>query len=69
MTRALNPTLPLACSCPAGGPIVAVRPGQDAVRRGAVDLFNRKDPLVEAEVRDQFWCAACAPWWRKEVAA
>lgn len=65
----LNPTLPLSCSCPAHGPIIAVRPGQDAMRRGAVDLFTRLDPMVEAEVADQFWCAACAPWFREEVAA
>lgn len=63
-----DPTLPLSCSCPAGGPVIAVRPGQNAMRRGAIDIATRRDPLVEREVRDAFWCAACAPWW-KAVAA
>jgi hypothetical protein len=56
------------CLCPARGPIVAVRPGLDAVRRGAVDLFNRKDTLIEGEVRDQFWCSKCWPYFREAVA-
>lgn len=63
-----NPTLPPRCACPAGGPIVAVRPGQDATRRGAIDLFTRLDPLVEREVPDVFFCAACAPWWKARAA-
>lgn len=65
----LNPTLPLSCSCPARGPVIAVRPGQDAVRLGAVNLFTRRDPLLEGATADQFWCAACAPWFRRDVAA
>jgi hypothetical protein len=64
-----DPTLPTRCPCPAGGPIIAVKPGCDATRRGAIDLFTRQNPLVEAEVPDRVFCRACWPWWRGEVAA
>lgn len=67
--RISDPTLPARCSCPARGPVIAVRPGQDAVRRGAIDLFTRLDPLLEGATADQFWCAVCWPWFRREVAA
>jgi hypothetical protein len=63
-----DPTLPTRCPCPAGGPIVAVKPGQDATRRGAIELFTRQNPLVEGAVADRFWCAACAPWWKARAA-
>jgi hypothetical protein len=64
-----DPTLPSRCPCPAGGAVIAVKPGQDAVRRGAVDIATRRDPLVEAEVPDRVFCRACWPFWREEVAA
>ncbi|HEY5306634.1 MAG TPA: hypothetical protein VIJ52_08230 [Pseudolabrys sp.] len=48
----------LRCTC--GSPdIVALRPGQDAERRGAVDLFTRLDPIVETGAPDMCWCRAC----------
>jgi hypothetical protein len=56
------------CLCPTPGPIVAVRPGMDAFRRGVVGIATRVDPLVEAPVADVVYCAACWPW-RREVAA
>lgn len=62
------PTLPTRCACPAGGRVIAVRPGQDATRRGAIDIATRLDPLVEREVRDVFFCAACARWWKARAA-
>lgn len=44
------------CGC---ATVFAVRPGQDPERRGAVDLFTRRDPLVEAGAPDAFFCAPC----------
>lgn len=46
------------CGCAPGVPIFAIRPGQDAERRGAIDLFTRLDPLVEAGAPDVAWCRA-----------
>jgi hypothetical protein len=57
---AANPTAMLAaarCACGSQA-IVAVRPGLDPLRRGAIDLFSRADPLVEGRP-DAVWCRAC----------
>lgn len=50
------------CGCPVAGPVVAIKPGFEGERRGAVDLFTRLDPLVERPVPDAIWCAACWPF-------
>lgn len=51
-------TLAIQCSC--GAPdIIALRPGVEPLRRGAVDLFTRLDPLVEIGEPATAWCAAC----------
>lgn len=63
-TRADTPLPSLAdlrCGCGSAA-IMALRPGQDAVRRGAVDLFTRLDPLLVADVPDVAWCDGC--WGR-----
>lgn len=67
MTRE-NPTLPLSCSCHARGPIIAVRPGQDAFAE-IVAIDGRVIEAASGEVPDACFCAACAPWFRREVAA
>ena len=48
----------LRCGCGCSD-LVAIKPGQEPVRRGAVDLFTRLDPLVERGAPDVAWCAAC----------
>ncbi len=61
----LPPTLPadpslgaLRCDCGASK-IISVKPGQDAVRLGATDLFTRKEPVIEPATRDRGYCLAC----------
>lgn len=48
----------LRCGC-GSSEVMALRPGQDAARRGAVDLFSRLDPLVDAGAPDAAWCMGC----------
>jgi hypothetical protein len=48
----------LRCGC--GSPtIFSVRPGVEPLRRGAIDLFTRLDPVLVAGVPDVAWCLAC----------
>lgn len=63
-----DPTL-AAFSCACGSAdVFAVRPGLEVVRRGAVDLFSRLDPVVEGRV-DVCWCLACwSKRWGRNVA-
>lgn len=56
-------TLPGAlCAC-GEAELFSVKPGTEPLRRGAVDLFTRLDPLIDGGVADQFWCRAC--WMAK----
>ena len=57
-----EPTL-AASRCPCGDTaIFAIRPGVEAVRLDAIDLFTRRDKATEAGRVDQFWCRSC---WSK----
>ena len=59
MTAASPAATLTAARCACGSlSIVAVRPGLDPLRRGAIDLFTRADPLVEGRP-DAVWCRAC----------
>jgi hypothetical protein len=55
-----DPTL-ATVTCPCGAPPFAIRPGVEPVRRGAIDLWTRLDPLIDGRV-DQVWCLVC---WSK----
>lgn len=50
----------LRCACGSAA-VMAIRPGLDPVRRGAVDLFTRVDPLTHTGAPDAAWCLVC---WR-----
>lgn len=59
---ASDPSL-AASTCACGSTTVfAVRPGVEAVRLDAVDLFTRRDKAVEAGVVCVCFCLSC---WRK----
>lgn len=51
------------CEC-GSADLVAVRPGVEPARRGAIDLFSRLDPMIDTGERSMFWCAACWPYLR-----
>lgn len=48
----------LTCTC-GSADVFAIQPGQDPVRRGAVDLFTRRDPLVDAGQPTAARCLVC----------
>lgn len=52
------------CEC-GSADLVAVRPGVEPERRGAIDLFNHRDSLIDTGERSMFWCAACWPYLRE----
>jgi hypothetical protein len=54
----------LRCACGSAA-ILAIRPGLEPLRRGAVDIVTRSDPLVARGTPDAAWCAVCwrAPWF------
>ena len=61
-----EPTL-AASRCPCGDTaIFAIRPGVEAVRIDAIDLFTRRDKAVEAGIVDVVWCRSC---WLKQWGA
>jgi hypothetical protein len=54
--------LTLRCSC--GSPdILALRPGVDPERLGAVHIFTREDPLVTVGEPDVGYCRTC--WFKR----
>lgn len=48
----------LRCQC-GSSQIASLKPGREAVHLGAINLFTKRDPLLEAEIRDQAWCLPC----------
>jgi len=54
------------CSC-GSADVMAVKPGVEPLRRGAVDLFTRLDPLTEKGEPSVAWCRECWPWRSREV--
>jgi hypothetical protein len=54
----------LRCACGSGA-ILAIRPGLEPARRGAVNIRTRVDPLVARGVPDAAWCVVC---WRRAFA-
>ncbi len=48
----------LRCAC-GSEDLASIRPGQEPLRRGAVDLFTRVDPLVEIGTPSVGFCMAC----------
>jgi hypothetical protein len=54
----------LRCACGSAA-ILAIRPGLEPLRRGAVDIVTRSDPLIARGAPDAAWCAVC---WRRAFA-
>ncbi len=53
--------LTAVCGC-GSRQIIAVQPGYEGARRGAVDIATRRDPIVDRPVPDVLWCGPC---WSK----